>query len=114
MDYAILGENIRICRETKGLTQEKLAELSELSAKHISKIELGKINIKVETLIKIANALNVTIDTLLRNFLGNNNDLYTLEINRYIEMLSEEEKARLLWHLQKSKEFDERKNKLML
>lgn len=107
MDYAILGENIRICRETKGLTQEKLAELSELSAKHISKIELGKINIKVETSIKIANALDVTIDTLLRNFLGNNNDLYTLEINRYIEMLSEEEKARFLWHLQKSKEFDE-------
>lgn len=64
-------------------------------------------NIKVETLIKISNALDVTIDTLLRNFLGNNNDLYTLEINRYIEMLSEEEKARFLWHLQKSKEFDE-------
>ena len=114
LNYTILGDNIRICRERKGLTQEKLAELAGLSTKHISKIELGKINIKIETLIKIANSLDVSTDILLRNFLECDNDLYTLEINRYLINLSSEEKARLLWHLKKSKEFEEIKNELLL
>lgn len=34
MDYTLLGRNIRICCGTKGLTQEKLAELSHISVKY--------------------------------------------------------------------------------
>ena len=50
MDYEKLGDNIRNYREQRGFTQEKLAELSNISEKHLSKIERGKINIKIDTL----------------------------------------------------------------
>ena len=46
MDYEKLGDNIRNYREQRGFTQEKLTELSNISEKHLSKIERGKINIK--------------------------------------------------------------------
>lgn len=42
MDYEKLGDNIRNYREQQGFTQEKLAELSNISEKHLSKIERGK------------------------------------------------------------------------
>ena len=114
MDYAVLGRNIRICREAKGLTQERLAELSNISVKHISKIELGKINLKIETLVNIANALDVSTDTLLRSFLHHNEDLYSAEIMRHISKLSPLERAHLLWLLEKDKEFERRKDELFI
>ena len=46
MDYEKLGDNIRNYREMRGFTQEKLAKLSNILDKHLSKIERGKINIK--------------------------------------------------------------------
>ena len=65
MDYEKLGDNIHNYREMRGFTQEKLAELSNISDKHLSKIERGKINIKVDTLVNIASALSVSVDKLL-------------------------------------------------
>lgn len=114
MDYVLLGRNIRLCREAKGLTQEKLAEYANISVKHISKIELGKINLKVESLIGIANALDVATDTLLKGFLRHNEDVYSIEINRYMAELSSIEKSHLLWHLKKDKEFRQRKGELLI
>lgn len=65
MDYEKLGDNIRNYREQQGFTQEKLAELSNISEKHLSKIERGKINIKIDTLVNIADALGTSVDKLL-------------------------------------------------
>lgn len=113
MDYALLGKNIRIYREAKGMTQERLAELAELSVKHVSKIELGKINFKVETLIKIANALDVAADALLVDLLTHPEDIYTVLINRHLKKMSSEERARFLWFIEKSKEFEIRKDELL-
>jgi len=61
MDYEKLGDNIRNYREQRGFTQEKLAELSNISEKHLSKIERGKINIKIDTLVNIADALGTSL-----------------------------------------------------
>ena len=65
MDYEKLGDNIRNYREQRGFTQEKLAELSNISEKHLSKIERGKINIKIDTLVNIADALGTSVNKLL-------------------------------------------------
>ena len=51
MDYEKLVDNIRNYREQRGFTQEKLTELSNISEKHLSKIERWKINIKIDTLV---------------------------------------------------------------
>lgn len=42
MDYEKLVDNIRNYREQRGFTQEKLTELSNISEKHLSKIESEK------------------------------------------------------------------------
>lgn len=57
----IVGENIRKIRKERGLTQRKLGELSSINEVQIRQYELGKANPKIETLQKIAKALDCTI-----------------------------------------------------
>ena len=55
-------------RETKGLSQEKLARLSDVANNTIVKIEAGKNqNPTLETLRKIAKALDVSLDDLTKS-----------------------------------------------
>ena len=49
-----IGENIREIREKKGLSQEKLAEIMNISRTTISKIESGKFNCSVDYLSKFS------------------------------------------------------------
>ncbi|GFN37178.1 helix-turn-helix domain-containing protein [Tepidimicrobium xylanilyticum] len=61
-----LGEKIKKLRESYGMTIKDLSDKSGVGQSTISEIETGKAkNPKSETLAKIANALNVTVDTLL-------------------------------------------------
>jgi y4mF family transcriptional regulator len=62
----LLGEAIRARRKKAGLTQEKLAEKSDLSTVFISRVECGKESPTVDSLLKIATALNVPLRDLLR------------------------------------------------
>lgn len=60
----IVSKNVRTYRESKGLTQQELAELSGLHRNYIVSVEKGDRNLTVVTLTKIANALNVEIQRL--------------------------------------------------
>lgn len=60
----ILGQRIRFERLKKGLSQEELAEKTNLSRRAISCIECGDSDTKYLTLLKIAEALNVEISVL--------------------------------------------------
>ncbi len=64
--YQILGANIRALRVGKELTQEKLAELSNLHRTYIGAIERGDRNISLKNIISIAKALNVDPAELLQ------------------------------------------------
>lgn len=55
----LLGHNIRALRATNGWTQELFAEKAGINDKEVSHIEHGNRNITIETLIKIAVALQV-------------------------------------------------------
>jgi transcriptional regulator with XRE-family HTH domain len=57
---AALGQNVRQNRETKHLTQEKLAEFSGLDPTYISGIERGLRNAGIKNVAKIAKALGIT------------------------------------------------------
>lgn len=58
-DYRIkLGEKIRIIREQRGYSQEKLAELMSVNRSTISKIENGKFSITVDYLVRFSIYLN--------------------------------------------------------
>jgi transcriptional regulator with XRE-family HTH domain len=62
---SLLGENIRTFRSAQNLTQETLAEKSELDSTYISGIERGVRNPSVLSLIRIAKALNISASDLL-------------------------------------------------
>ena len=60
------GENpVRIWREHRGLTAAELARRANVSNAHISAIETGASTGSVQTLRRIADALDTTIDTLV-------------------------------------------------
>ena len=61
----VFGTNLRRKRLEKGLSQEKFAELCNLHRTYISDIECFTRNISLETVQKIADALEVEPFTLL-------------------------------------------------
>lgn len=61
------GKIIRNLRIEKGLSQEKLAEMAKVDPKTVIQIEGGKRNPTLRTLQKLATALRVSLDTLLKN-----------------------------------------------
>lgn len=64
----ILGLNIRVARTRKELTQETLAEIVDVSTKHLTKIENGNVTTNIYLVDKIAKALDVTIDELVTEY----------------------------------------------
>jgi transcriptional regulator with XRE-family HTH domain len=63
-----LGEAIRASRKRAGLSQERLAEKADLSTVFISRVERGKESPSMDSLVKIAAALSVTVRQLARHF----------------------------------------------
>lgn len=59
-----IGENIRSMRKKKGLTLNELAALSGLSAPFLSQIENARVNVNLNSLTEISNALQVPIVSL--------------------------------------------------
>ena len=59
-----LGERIRFCRKSSGLTQDQLAEITGIHTVSINKYEKDKMVPKPDQLSKIAAALNVSTMTL--------------------------------------------------
>lgn len=62
-----LGFNIRKIRENKGLSQEKLAEISNLHRTYIGSIERGERNVSILSLQKITNALGIRIKDVFKD-----------------------------------------------
>ena len=59
------GRKVREARITQGLSQEGLAELSELHRTYIGSVERGERNITLLNAEKIADALGVTLAELV-------------------------------------------------
>ena len=55
------GEKLRSLRTSKGLSQEKLAELADLDRTYISSVELGKRNISIVNICRLSVALKIEI-----------------------------------------------------
>jgi len=65
LDYKSIGKRVKIARIRAELTQEKLAEIVDLSPTHLSNIETGSTKVSLQTMVNLANALGVTADDLL-------------------------------------------------
>lgn len=60
------GERVRDVRIQKGLSQEKLAHLADMHRTYIGMIERAEKNITLINIEKIANALEISINELLK------------------------------------------------
>ncbi len=57
----LIGARIKELRKRAGLTQEELAELVELDSRHVSRLEVGRHFPSLDSLERIAIALNVPL-----------------------------------------------------
>lgn len=65
LDYKALGKRIKIARIKADMTQDRLSTILDISPSHISNIETGTTRVSLNALVRIANALSVTIDDLV-------------------------------------------------
>lgn len=59
-----IARRVRKLRSDSRLTQERLAQLSGLAPRHLQKVEAAAVNVTLESLVKIANALGVDVSEL--------------------------------------------------
>ncbi len=65
VDYALIGRRLAEIRKSRKLTQEKLAEQTDLANNYISNIENSRSIPSLETLVKLCEALDVTPNEIL-------------------------------------------------
>jgi len=61
-----LGEAIRRVRQSKDISQEKLALLAEVDRSYVGRVERGDNNVAVLTLARLASALDISIAKLMK------------------------------------------------
>ena len=98
-----LGKKIKSMRLSKGYTQEKLAEMADISQKALSSIEIGENFVTAETLDKLLNALEITTEEMFAvNKFMDSSELIK-KINENISYLSDDsDRLEIIYNLTKS------------
>ena len=96
MDPVAIGARIKAARERVHLTQEQLAEIIEISPTHMSVIERGVKTPKLDTFVRIANALGVSTDALLQDVVVPANESILAELSVRIGRLPQKDQERIL------------------
>ena len=92
INYSLIGIRIKETRNQQGISAEELAELANLSSVYISYIENAKRKPSLKSLIKICNALGITLDELLYGNLLYNPTEYQTDIDLLMADCSKNEK----------------------
>ena len=92
INYPLIGIRIKETRNQQGISAEELAELADLSSVYISYIENAKRKPSLESLVKICNALGITLDELLYGNLLYNPTEYQTDIDLLMADCSKNEK----------------------
>lgn len=61
-----IARHVRSLRSSKGLTQEAVAHRAGLVLRHYQKIEAAEVNVTIDSLVKVAGALDVDVSALLQ------------------------------------------------
>lgn len=91
-----VGKKIKGYREAAGLKQEELAEIVDLSPNHLSAIERDVKTPKLETFIRIVNALNVTADEILVDVIDNGIKTRYTQIEERLSALPQTEQKKIM------------------
>ena len=96
MDFSSIGVNIKKYRLEAKMSQSKLAEKSGISTKYVSALERSEKPPSLETLVNIANALNITADMLLCDVLNKQVDIKQAMIGDIIKGLPKKEQLKII------------------
>lgn len=91
INYSAIGHRIRQYRLARDLSQEVLSEMSDVTPAHFSHIERGNTKPSLPTLIRIANALNVSIDDLLCDNVERSRHVRIKDVDRLLEDCTQQE-----------------------
>ena len=60
-----IGNKLLTIRKKAGMTQSEVAEIAGLSDRTYADMERGSVNMRIETILRICKALNITPDEIL-------------------------------------------------
>jgi len=101
-----IGERIRSYRMKKGLSQDALGEIAETHGKYIGQLERGEKNATLESIGKIAKALDLPFEVLFENIIsGETKNEIPKECYNLLTSMSEKEQRTMLDIIKKAVEF---------
>ena len=96
VDYLALGNRIRTVRKSKDWKIKDLANHSGISEDYLGKIERGTGVASLETIVDIANALDVGLDCLVGKDVNAAVDYLNTDINKALATMDEKKRKRFL------------------
>lgn len=100
VDYSIIGSRLKQARVKAGLTQQEMAEKTNLSVAFISRIERGSSQINLKRLSEFCNILNVSEGYILTGVSDKDEKYLYNEFNDILKSCSPE-KQKLIYKLSK-------------
>ena len=91
INYKALGKRIKLARIEREMTQERLAEMVDLSPTHMSNIESGTAKVSLPSLVNIADALALSVDDLLSDSVPHARASLEREFQRMLDSCDEYE-----------------------
>lgn len=64
-NFVKIGQNIKIMRIRKGVTQSELAKKLGISQIHMSNLEHGRVSVNLKVLLRLSNYFSCGVDALL-------------------------------------------------
>lgn len=95
VDYAAMGQRMRVRRKILKISQEQLAKTVRISPSYYGNIERGLRIPSIDTLVAIANALEVGVDFFLMDSLDAVVYKHSIEENRILARFLREQIAEL-------------------
>lgn len=96
VDYKKIGIRIKKARKNKGITQIELCNDLNISLYHFSKIENAHVSASLETLVEIANYLDLTIEYLISGVSKLNPTYFDDELAKIISNCDNNQKKLIL------------------
>lgn len=90
MNVIEMGGRIKAYRKSMGISQEKLAEMINVSPHYIYEIERGTKTMSLETFVTLSEVLNLSADYIL---FGNKKD-DTVSLSEQLNKMEEEQRTR--------------------
>ena len=88
----LLGQKVKRLRKMRGFTQEKFAEMIDITPRNLNRIESGENFVTSETLDKILSMLDVSADILFSyEHLKNENEIVS-EMHNFIDKIKSDPK----------------------